>query len=464
MRQEIRSPMTMSAKRFRLLEAIALLGLAFISLIFLGRAALALEPQRVVSPGGIEAWLLQDDSNPLLSLSFAFRGGAAEQPEGLEGVAALSMALLTEGAGDYDSEAFQDELADRSIELSFAASQDRLSGSLLTLTRHQEDAFRLLRLAMTEPRFDPEAVERLRQQFQVVQARRLQDPSTIAWRNLYRLLFDDHPYARPSEGTPESLAAIQIEDLQNFVKEQLARDRLYVAAAGDIDPQSLGRLLDETFGPLPEEGAPSRAPEVTPDPQGGLLVIEREQPQSNVAFAHAGIARADPDFMAATLVNHVMGGSSFSSRLFQEVREKRGLAYSVYSGLSTLDKAPLIIGAVSSENGRVAEALGLIQAEWQSMAEEGPSEEELRAAKDYLLGSFALSLSSSPRISNTLLQLQLDGLGIDYMERRVELIEAVTLEDARRVAARLFDPDALTVVVVGKPVGLLSTRRPPGES
>ena len=458
---EIWQEMEQMAKRSLVVATLALVSMA---LLLMPRDARALEPQRVVSPGGIEAWLLQDDSNPLLSLSFAFRGGAAEQPEGLEGVAALSMALLTEGAGEYDSEAFQDKLADQSIELSFSASQDRLSGSLLTLTRNQEEAFRLLHLAMTEPRFDAGAVERLRQQFQVVQARRAQDPSTIAWRTLYGLLFGDHPYARPSEGTPESLAAIETEDLRSFVGEQLARDRLYVAAAGDIDPETLGTLLDETFGPLAETGAPFQAQEVTPDPEGGLLVVERDQPQSNVVLGHAGIAREDPDFMAATLVNHVLGGSTFSSRLFMQVREERGLAYSVYTGLSTLDKAPLMVGGVGSENARVAEALGLIQAEWKRLGEEGPTEEELQTAKDYLLGSFALSLSSSPRISSTLLQLQLDDLGIDYMERRTELIEAATLEDARRVAAELLDPEALTVVVVGKPDRLVSTREPPGES
>lgn len=442
----------------------AVFALLSLALVLLPQSADALEPQRVVSPGGIEAWLIQDDSNPLLSLSFAFRGGAAEQPEGLEGVAALSMSLLTEGAGEYDSEAFQDRLADNSIQLSFSASQDQLSGSLLTLTRNQEEAFDLLHLAMTEPRFDPEAVERLRQQFQVVQARRAQDPSSIAWRTLYGLLFGDHPYARPSEGTPDSIAAIEIGDLQDYVRGQLARDRLYVAAAGDIDPEKLGQLLDETFGSLPEEGADFQAQEVTPDPEGGLLVVERNQPQSVVAMGHAGIARDDPDFFAATLVNHVLGGSTFSSRLFMQVREERGLAYSVYTGLSTLDKAPLLVGGVGSENSRVAEALGLIQAEWKRLGEEGPTEQELQTAKDYLLGSFALSLSSSPRISNTLLQLQFDDLGIDYMERRKELIEAVTLEDARRVAAELLDPDALTVVVVGKPDDLVSTLEPPGQS
>src|SRR5690625_2516476 len=318
------------------LHAVRALGLAALLLALSSSITYALEPQRVVSPGGIEAWLIQDDANPLLSLAFAFRGGAAEQPEGLEGVAALASALLTEGAGEYDSEAFQDELADRSIELSFSSSQDYISGSLLTLTRQQEEAFRLLRLAMLEPRFDPEAVERLRQQFQIVQARRLQDPATIAQRNLFELLFDDHPYARPGEGTPESLAAIETADLQAFLRNQLARDRLYIAAAGDIDPDSLGKLLDETFGPLPESGAPRRAREVTPDPEGGLLVVERAQPQSNVMLGQLGIARDDPDYITAALVNHALGGSSFSSRLFTQIREERGLAYGVYTRLSPL--------------------------------------------------------------------------------------------------------------------------------
>jgi len=428
------------------------------------QAAPAMEPERVVSPGGIEAWLIRDESNPLLALDFAFRGGAAEEPEGLEGVAALALSLLTEGAGDYDSEAFQDALADRSIQLSFSADRDRLSGSLLTLTRQREEAFDLLRLALTEPRFDPPAVERLRQQYQVVQARRAQDPDTIAWRSLYGLLFGDHPYARPSEGTVESLGRIGIEDLRAFLGEQLARDRLYVAAAGDIDPETLGRLLDETFGALPAEGAPRRVPPVTPDPSGGVLVIDRDQPQSTVALGHAGIARDDPDFFAATLVNYVLGGGGFSSRLFTEVREARGLAYSVYTTLANFEEAPMLLGGVGSENSRVAEAIGLIRAEWARVAEGELDEEELQRAKDYLAGAFALGLSSSSRIAGTLLQLQMDDLGLDYMSRRTELIEAVTLEDARRVAARLFDPEALTVVVVGRPEGLVSTRSPPGAS
>lgn len=428
------------------------------------QAAPSLEPQRVVSPGGIEAWLIPDESNPMLALEFAFRGGAAEEPDGLEGVAALALSLLTEGAGDYDSEAFQDALADRSIDLSFSADRDRLSGSLVTLTRQRDEAFRLLRLALTEPRFDSSAVERLRQQYQVVQARRAQDPDTIAWRSLYGLLFGDHPYARPSEGTVESLGRVGIEDLRDFVGGQLARDRLYIAAAGDIDPETLGRLLDETFGTLPEEGAASRVPPVTPDPSGGLLVIDRDQPQSTVALGHAGIARDDPDFFAAALVNYVLGGGSFSSRLFTEVREARGLAYSVYTTLANFAEAPMLLGGVGSENSRVAEAIGLIRAEWQRMAEEGPDEEELQAAKDYLAGAFALGLSSSSRIAGTLLQLQMDDLGLDYMSRRLELIEAVTAEDVRRVAARLLDPEALTVVVVGRPEGLISTRSPPGAS
>lgn len=433
-------------------------------LTFSPRPAAALEPQRVMSPGGIEAWLIEDESNPLLAVEFAFKGGAAEQPEGLEGVAALATSLLTQGAGDLESDAFQQELADRSIDLSFSASQDSLQGSLLTLTRQREEAFRLLRLAMTEPRFDTPAVERLRQQYQVVQARRAQDPGTIAARGLYGLLFGDHPYARPSEGTPESLAKIQTEDLRSFIADQLARDRLYIAAAGDIDAETLGRLLDETFGPLPAEGALRQVPAVTPDSQGGILVVERDQPQSTVVMGHGGIARSDPDYYAAALINYVLGGGSFSSRLFTEVREKRGLAYSVNTSLANLQEAPLVVGSVGSENARVEEALGLIQAEWRRMAQEGPSEEELQAAKDYLLGAFALGLSSSSRIAGTLLQLQLDDLGIDYMDEREEFIRSVTPEDARRVAGKLLDPEALTVVVVGRPAGLVSTRSPPGES
>lgn len=439
----------------------ALVALIALTAVALPDSAHAVEVQRVVSPGGIEAWLVEDHTNPIISLDLAFRGGAALDPEGKDGLANLASGLIDEGAGDLDSRAFQSKLQDLSIRLSFDAGMDAFTGELMTLTENRDIAFDLLRLALTEPRFDPEPVERIRSQVQAILANDSEDPRDIAGRVFRRLLFPDHPYGREARGRPATVAAITVNDLRRFVERRFARDMLVIGVVGDVTPEELATLLDSTFLALPETAAPFEVPDVEPAAAGETVVVEKDVPQSIVVFGHQGIARDDPDFYAAYTVNYILGGGGFASRLYEEVREKRGLAYSVYSYLNTMEHAELVAGGVGTQNERVGESLELIRAEWRRMAEDGPTEKELNDAKTYLTGSFPLRFSSSGRISNMLVGMQLEELGIDYLDRRNDLVEAVTLEDARRVARRLYDPKKLTVVVVGRPEGVTATRPTP---
>ena len=442
-------------------KAIVALALLVFPAALTASPAGAVEVQRVVSPGGIEAWLVQDHSNPILSLNLAFRGGSALDPAGREGLANMAAGLIDEGAGEFDSQAFQGTLENHSISLRFSAGLDTFTGQLRTLSEHRALAFRLLRLALSEPRFDAEPLERIRAQILAGLARDAEDPDAIAGRTLRALFFPAHPYGRPGQGTPQSVRAITAEDLRGFVARRIARDTLAIGVVGDITPEDLAGLLDETFAALPAAAAPAAVADTQPAGEGALVVVEREQPQSVVSFGHAGIKRDDPDYYAAYVVNYVLGGGGFSSRLYEEVREKRGLAYSVYAYLNPLDHAALVAGGVATQNARVATSLELIRAEWQRMAEAGPSAAELAAAKTYLTGSFPLRFSSSGRISRMLVGMQLEDLGIDYLERRNSYIEAVTLEDVRRVARRLYDPEKLTVVVVGQPEGVVPNREAP---
>ena len=283
------------------------------------------------------------------------------------------------------------------------------------------------------------------------------DPSRIARRTWFDAAFPGHPYGRPVDGTPESVAALTVADLGDFVAGQLARDRMVIGVVGDITPERLGPLLDRTFGDLPATGAPLSTEKTAPAAPGRLIVVDREIPQSVVVFGHEGLDRNDADFYAAYVMNYALGGGGFTSRLSQEVRQKRGLAYGVYSYLSPLDYAALYFGGVATENARVAESLDVIRTEFARMRDAGLTTEELADAKAYLTGSFALRLDSNGKIANFLIGIQLDGLGIDYIDRRNGYIEAVTLADVNRVAARLLDPEALQVVVVGTPEGLEST-------
>ena len=426
--------------------------------------AVAAEVQRVVSPGGVEAWLIEDHMVPVLSLRMAFRGGAALDPEGKAGTANMAASLIDEGAGDLDSEAFQKRLADLSISLGFSAGRDSVEGRLGTLTENRDEAFRLLALALTEARFDAEPVQRVRDQIATSLARRAVDPGWIASRTFMELVFAGHPYARSVDGTPESVAEITADDLRAFVKTRLARDNLIVGVAGDITAAELAPLLDKAFGALPKTAGAVDVPAATLRNGGETVVIERPVPQSVALFGEAGIPRKDPDWYAGQVVNYVLGGGGFNSRLMEEIREKRGLAYGVSTGISPYDKASVMIGQVATQNARVAESLDLVRQEWKRMAEEGPTQEELDDAKTYLIGSFPIGLDSTGSIAATLVAMQRYDLGIDHLDRRSALIEAVTLEDARRVAKRLLDPAALTFVVVGQPEGVKPTRQPPDAS
>ncbi|MET4807035.1 pitrilysin family protein [Limibacillus sp. MBR-115] len=447
--------------RFLRLSAVA--GLALLTILSLAASVRAAEVQKVLSPGGIEAWLIEDHSNPILAIEFAFSGGAALDPAGKEGLANMVSGLLDEGAGSYDSTAFRTALENNSISLSYSASKDTFSGSLRTLTRNREKAVELLRLSLTEPRFDAEPLERIKAQILTGIARREKDPDALAGRTLWQLLYPDHAYGRETSGTVDSIAAIDSEDLWAFVAERLNLKRLKIGVVGDITASELASLLDEAFGALPAAGDTTLVADVAPANLGETVVIDAPIPQSIVAFAQPGLKRDDPDYYVAYVVNHILGGGGFTSRLFAEVREKRGLAYSVYSYLLPLDHTALVYGGVATAGERVGDSLNLIRAEWERLAEEGPTAEELEAAKTYLTGSFPLRFSNSGRIAGMLLGMQIENLGIDYLERRNDYIDAVTLEDARRVARKLFDVKNLTVVVVGQPQNVVPTRAAPEE-
>ncbi len=416
--------------------------------------AQAMDIRRVVSAGGIEAWLVQDSSVPVISFSFAWRSGAARDPAGKEGRARMLAALLDEGAGDLDSQSFQRRLEDNSIQLGFSANTETFRGNLRTLSVNRDEAFRLLALAVNSPRFDPEPVERIRSQLVVNLRASQEDPDTIATRKWYSTVFPEHPYGRPNDGTVDTIKAITVADLKDFASRHFVRKGLVIGVAGDITAEELARRLDEVFGRLPSSRPATAIPEVAPANLGKIIVVRHDVPQSVVLFGQAGIKRDDPDWYAAYVMNRILGGGGFSSRLMEEVREKRGLAYSVYSYLSPFEHAALYMGGVGTANARVAESLKIIRAEWQRMAEKGVTEEELASAKTYINGSFPLRLDSNRRIARLLVSVQISRLGIDYIGRRAKLIDAVTVADIRRVAKRLLNPGKLTVVVVGKPEGL----------
>ncbi len=417
--------------------------------------AQAVPIERVISPGGIEAWLVRQETVPLITLEFAFAGGASQDPADKAGVANMVSALLDEGAGDLDSRAFHEKLEGKAIELRFRAGRDYFNGSLRMLSEHRDDAIELLRLALTAPRFEPKDVERIRGQILSGLQRDTTSPNAIASRRWWAAAFPGHPYGREVTGSLESLPRIGIEDLRSYVKRVLARDGLKIAIVGNLDAAAAGALIDRIFNSLPAKADVQPVPMVNPQGLGQRIVVDLDVPQTVITFGRRGVFRQDPDFMAAYILDHILGGGTFSSRFYTEIREKRGLAYSISDNLVWLKGTALMIGGTATRADRTAETLTVIESEIQRMAEAGPTEEELAKAKSYLKGVYALNLDTSNKIAGVLLQIQLDGLGIDYIGRRGALIDAVTLEDTKRVAQRLLKSGML-VTIVGRPQGVTS--------
>ncbi|MBT3990908.1 MAG: insulinase family protein [Rhodospirillaceae bacterium] len=428
-----------------------------ISLFVIAGPSSAIEIKQVTSAKGIKAWLVEDHTNPIITVDIAFRGGSALDPAGKEGLANLVSATLDEGAGAIKSQAFQQKLEDLAISLSFSSRLDSFSGSLRTLKKNQTIAFNLLRLALTEPRFDAEPIARIRGQIIANIRRQSENPRRIARRTLFKKLFQDHPYGRPSNGTEDSVNVIKIADLKIFVEQRLARNNLVVSVIGDITEADLKAQLDKTFGALPAKAMPWELAEITPDATKKTIVVDKAIPQSIITFAQPGIKRDHPDFFPAYVMNYVLGGGGFESRLYEEVREKRGLAYSAYSYLAPLDHAGIIIGGAGTANARTGETVTVLRDEWAKMHKKGLNSRELKDAKTYLTGSYPLRFSSSGRIAGMMTAIQMEKLGLGYIKKRNSLIEAVTLKDVNRVAAEMLDPEKLTMVVVGKPKGVTST-------
>jgi zinc protease len=413
--------------------------------------------QHVVSPGGVVAWLVEDYAVPLVAMDYSFHGGATQDPQGKAGAASLLAGMLDEGAGDLDAEAFHRALDDHAIRLSFNAERDDFGGRLQTLSRHTGKAFELLALAVNAPRFDAAPLERVRGQINAMLKRESKEPDAMAAQAWRRAAWPGHPYARASRGELGEVDAVTREDLVALHKRLLARDTLKIAVVGAIDAATLAGHLDAVFAGLPQTSALTPVPAIEVSGLGQRIVVDFDVPQANIRFGRPGIARRDPDYITAMVVNHILGGGSFTSRLFQEVREKRGLTYSVYSTLTTADSSPSLIGATSTKNERAGEALAVIEAECVRLALEGPTEDELDKAKKFIIGSYALRFDTSTKIAGHLQQLQREGFDAGYLDRRNAEVAAVTLEDARRVAKRLIDDGRMLVAIVGRPEGLAET-------
>ncbi len=430
----------------------------------------AVDIQRMKTPLGIEVWYVREPSLPIVAASIVFQeAGAASLPADKEGLAYLTQVLLDEGAGDLMSLDFQRRIEDLAIDLNFNANTDTFSVSLRTLTTRAEDAFKLMGLALSKPRFDDDAVERMRNAVLTDLTSRLGNPDDILNRAFTAMTFPGHGYGRSVRGTVETVEKLTKQDLRDYVLSRFAHDRVVVGAVGDLPIEEVGRLIDLALAYLPAKATAAPIAEIKPVVTGEVRVLKREIPQSSVLLSAYGIKREDPDYYAAVILNSVMGGAAFMSRLWNTVREERGLAYSVSTSNAALQHAAYFIADVATNNENVGESVRLIREEAERVVRDGITADELAAAKVYLIGSFALSMDTNVRIARVLVSMQISALGPDYIDRRVEYYNAVTAEDIKRVARRMFLGDAnatgpvkLNTTVIGDPKNIEAT--PPAKN
>jgi zinc protease len=387
----------------------------------------------------------------MMAMRFAFEGGSSQDPTGNEGLANFLSAMLDEGAGDLTSREFQERMEEISMRMRYEDSKDAFYGNFETLTANRDEAAKLLKLAINTPRFDTDAVERIRQQLQAALAYAARSPEKVALNEWYAVAFEGHPYARPSAGTEETVAKITGDDLEGYRKRIFAKDTLKVVAVGDINAEQLGALLDEVFGDLPATADLVAVSKTSPVSGGRQKVVEMNVPQSVAVFGLGAMERKDPDFIPTFVLNHILGGGGFASKLMEEVREKRGLAYSVYTYVYPYQHTSIFSGSVATRNEAIGESLDVIREEFKQMAENGPTQTELDNAKKYLIGSYPLRFDTNAKIASQLLGLRMDDFGPEYIDNRNDMMAAVTLDDVQRVAKRLLNTEDLIVTIVGKP-------------
>jgi zinc protease len=448
-----------------LTKLFALLALLAVFMPGQARADKVLNIETLTGKSGVTAWLVQDHTVPVISISFSFDGGLAYDPADKPGVARMVSILLDEGAGDVKSQDYQQQLTDNAISLAFTPGRDAFYGEVHTLTKNKDLAFHLLNMALTRPRFDADAVTRMKNANIAEIKQDMGEPGWLAARSLNGMVFEGHEYGQPGYGTLASMETINRQDLLNYVRAQFARNVLKVSIAGDISKEDAQAALDTVFGALPAKAAPVKTVPAELHNVGKTVLLPLDTPQTYIAAAEQGIPRKSPAWHAAVIMNYILGGSSFDARLMREIRKKRGLTYGVYSGLSNMRDADLLQVNMSCSNDKVEDALDVLKTEWRKMAKDGPTAQELRDAKSYITGSLLLSLTSTDSISGAMNSMQRDGLDADYINRRNAMIDSVTLEDVKRVAAKLLKAENLTIVLVGKPSGLnadIMLDKPPG--
>lgn len=408
--------------------------------------------ETLASPKGVNFWVAKDQTQPIFTLRMVFTNtGFAYDPDNRSGLASLTASMLSEGAGDMDALAFKQALQAKAVKLSIATDADHFFITVTSLSEHQAEALRLLASVISAPRFDEDALARVKRETLSALIRAEEDPDYIANRAWSEHYFGAHPYAKPRIGTKAGIEGISADDLKAYAKRSFTAGNLIVSGAGDVDTEKLGEALDTLAAALPSSFTPAaELGDVTPQ-ASAPVAIEKDIPQTVIQFGGLGLTRSDPRYIAGYVLNEIIGGGTLKSRLGTELREKSGLTYHIGTELAPLQRTGLLWGAFATRRDKRDEALTMLKSTLDAIAKNGVTDKELSDAKAYLTGSFPLSLDTNAELSGFMTGMQLYKLGSDYLEKRNALINAVTKDEVNALAKNLLTFDTWQVVQVGKP-------------
>lgn len=406
-----------------------------------------------VNSAGLSAYLLEEHSNPIVSIDFEFKNaGRAHEAEKQQGLTNVLADMLLNGTVSYSAETFKDLSEEYGIKISFRATKDTFSGSLIFPVQYKKMAVKLMKETLLQPRFDEDYLELTKQQLLTALKMSEEHPARVLNDKYAEFVFEGHPYSRHSIGQKENIAQITAEDLRNFMQSYLAQNNLIIGIAGDITTEDTKTLLKDLFGALPQKSFGQDLLPLEIISSGEELNIDKDTAQVIVRFVTKGTYRNSLDFYPLYMANYIFGASGLSSRLNKNIREKEGLTYGIHTWLDINDASALLEGSYSVTPDNFVRAKELLLDEWQKMANGSVSEKELQFAKDALVTSFNLRFSAIDDISAMLLAMQKYRLGIDFLDKRNDYIQSITVAEVNAAAKKYFSvmPNFVTIGVKEK--------------
>ncbi len=419
----------------------------FLTLIF--KDPLSLDFEQLETKSGIKFWLVEDNSLPLVSLSFSFKGGALADGLGKEGTTNLMTSLLDEGTDGFTAENFKLSMRENGVKISFSSRKEKVEGTLQVVKSQLQEGFWLLHEAVNNPIFKTNEINKVKKQ--LVASIKIDESniSTLASDKFEEYFFNDKKMKRKVKGSVRSINNISRQDLIESHKKIFCRNNVYIGIAGSINKDLAKKYIDYVFGSLPLKNTKNFQPNVSVNK--GSKIINVDSPQSTVIFGQRGVGRNDPNYFSARILNYVLGGGGFQSRLYKEVREKKGLVYSIYSYLRPYEEEGIIIGGFQTRNKTVKETMNKVIDEWKKISKNGITKNDLNDAKTYYKGSFSRNYTNTLSISKLLTVVQYYSLGEDYFKKRNQIIDQINLNEINNYASTLFDPESLYFMIVGKP-------------